>query len=130
MPTPSALFTLLHYSAQLQLRRRRHGAGALVPAARATAAEAEELGAIRLVELLGRGGMGEVWRAEHRLLARSAAIKLVRPDVLGGEQPRRDARLMLRRFEREAQATAGAQLAAHHSGVRLRRRRRTAPSTT
>ena len=35
---------------------------------------------IRLIERLGAGGMGEVWRAEHRLLARSAAIKLVRPE--------------------------------------------------
>ena len=41
--------------------------------------EAQELGSYHLVELLGRGGMGEVWRAEHRLLARQAAVKLVRP---------------------------------------------------
>ena len=45
--------------------------------------EAQELGSYRLVELLGHGGMGEVWRAQHRLLARDAAIKLVRPEVLG-----------------------------------------------
>jgi serine/threonine-protein kinase len=67
--------------------------------------EAQELGTYRLVEPLGKGGMGEVWRAEHRLLARSAAIKLVRPEVLGagiGADPR----LVLRRFEREARATA------------------------
>ena len=49
--------------------------------------------------------MGEVWRAEHRLLARDAAIKLVRPEVLGArDEPKRS--VMLRRFEREAQATA------------------------
>ena len=27
--------------------------------------------------------MGEVWRAEHDLLARPAAVKLIRPEVLG-----------------------------------------------
>jgi serine/threonine-protein kinase len=49
--------------------------------------------------------MGEVWRAEHRLLARDAAIKLVRPEVLGARDEA-EAQLVLRRFEREAQATA------------------------
>jgi serine/threonine-protein kinase len=67
--------------------------------------EAQELGSYQLVELLGQGGMGEVWRARHHLLARSAAIKLVRPEVLGAGSSS-DARLTLRRFEREAQATA------------------------
>jgi serine/threonine-protein kinase len=67
--------------------------------------EAQELGSYHLVELLGRGGMGEVWRAEHRLLARQAAVKLVRPEVLGARDEA-EARTMLRRFEREAQATS------------------------
>ena len=67
--------------------------------------QAQEMGSYHLVELLGRGGMGEVWRAEHRLLARSAAIKLVRPELLGASTEA-EARTMLRRFEREAQATA------------------------
>jgi eukaryotic-like serine/threonine-protein kinase len=67
--------------------------------------EAQELGSYQLVELLGRGGMGEVWRARHRLLARGAAIKLVRPELLGvGDET--EAKMMLKRFEREAQATA------------------------
>jgi eukaryotic-like serine/threonine-protein kinase len=66
---------------------------------------AREMGSYQLVELLGHGGMGEVWRARHRLLARDAAIKLVRPEVLGaGSQA--ETRTILRRFEREAQATA------------------------
>jgi serine/threonine-protein kinase len=67
--------------------------------------EARELGSYRLVQRLGQGGMGEVWRAQHRMLARPAAIKLIRPEVLGGgdggNRP-----MLLRRFEREAQATA------------------------
>ena len=67
--------------------------------------EAQELGSYQLVELLGRGGMGEVWRAEHRLLARAAAIKLIRPEVLGASGST-EGRIALRRFEREAQATA------------------------
>jgi serine/threonine-protein kinase len=67
--------------------------------------EAEELGSYQLVRLLGQGGMGEVWEARHRLLARKAAIKLVRPEVLGARNEA-DANVMLRRFEREAQATA------------------------
>jgi serine/threonine-protein kinase len=67
--------------------------------------EAQELGSYHLIELLGRGGMGEVWRAEHRLLARQAAVKLVRPEVLGARDDA-EARIVLRRFEREAQATS------------------------
>jgi serine/threonine-protein kinase len=67
--------------------------------------EARELGSYRLVERLGQGGMGEVWRARHRMLARPAAIKLIRPEVLGVRDPG-SRELLLRRFEREAQATA------------------------
>ena len=67
--------------------------------------KAREMGSYRLVERLGAGGMGEVWRAEHRLLARPAAIKLIRPEMLGAKGPAtRD--LLVRRFEREAQSTA------------------------
>ena len=67
--------------------------------------EAQDLGSYHLIEMLGRGGMGEVWRAEHRLLARQAAVKLVRPEVLGARNEA-EARTVLRRFEREAQATS------------------------
>lgn len=54
---------------------------------------------------IGMGGMGEVWLGEHNLLARPAAIKLIRGDAIAGKTPEQAA-LMLRRFEREAQATA------------------------
>ena len=66
---------------------------------------AREFGSYRLVAPLGGGGMGEVWRAEHQLLARPAAIKLIRPEVLGSTDAL-ERRATLRRFEREAQATA------------------------
>ncbi|MGH7629528.1 MAG: serine/threonine-protein kinase [Gemmatimonadales bacterium] len=66
--------------------------------------KAREMGSYRLVEQLGTGGMGEVWRAEHRMLARPAAIKLIRPEVLGATTA--DSSQVLRRFEREAQETA------------------------
>ena len=55
----------------------------------------------RLVEPIGEGGMGEVWKARHALLARPAAIKLIRSDVLGRDA--RAARTALKRFEREVQ---------------------------
>ena len=67
--------------------------------------KARELGSYELVEMLGKGGMGEVWRAEHRLLARPAAIKVVRAESLDAPGTP-TAELLLRRFEREAQATA------------------------
>jgi DNA-binding NtrC family response regulator len=41
------------------------------------------LGHYRLMEKLGEGGMGEVWRARHQLLARPCAIKLIKSDLLG-----------------------------------------------
>ncbi len=65
---------------------------------------AREIGSYELIERLGEGGMGEVWRARHRLLARPAAIKLIRGEILGTDDRVRDA--AMRRFEREAQATA------------------------
>jgi serine/threonine protein kinase len=65
---------------------------------------ARELGSYRLEERLGEGGMGEVWRASHRLLARPAAIKLIRSSVPGHTADISDD--MRRRFEREAQTIA------------------------
>jgi eukaryotic-like serine/threonine-protein kinase len=67
--------------------------------------KAREMGSYELVERLGQGGMGEVWRARHKMLARPAAIKLIRPQALGLQTGPLAERL-LRRFEREAQATA------------------------
>jgi serine/threonine-protein kinase len=64
-----------------------------------------DMGSYELVERLGIGGMGEVWTARHRMLARPAAVKLIRPVLLGAAQPE-EARQLVLRFEREARATA------------------------
>ena len=66
--------------------------------------QARAIGSYELVEKIGEGGMGEVWRAKHRLLVRPAAIKLIRADVLGTSQGGDTE--AVRRFEREAQETA------------------------
>ncbi len=67
--------------------------------------EARRMGRYELERCLGKGGMGEVWLAKHRLLARPAAIKFVRPDMAGAESPAEIEKL-LKRFEREARITA------------------------
>jgi serine/threonine-protein kinase len=64
---------------------------------------ARQMGAYRLEERLGEGGMGEIWLARHRMLARPAAVKLVRLDAFRTDTARSAA---LVRFEREAQLTA------------------------
>jgi serine/threonine-protein kinase len=72
-------------------------------AARAEAASARrqlrELGQYRLTRRLGAGAMGEVYLAEHTLLRRPCAVKLIRPTGADGEK-------RVARFEREVQATA------------------------
>jgi eukaryotic-like serine/threonine-protein kinase len=57
-------------------------------------------GRYRLLELVGEGGMGVVWRAYDRTLGRDVAIKLLKPIVASEAQQRR-------RFEREARTLAG-----------------------
>jgi eukaryotic-like serine/threonine-protein kinase len=66
---------------------------------------ARELGSYRLEEVLGKGGMGEVYRASHQMLARPAAVKLIRSEVLGSSSPD-SARVIMERFRREAEAAA------------------------
>jgi len=65
---------------------------------------ARRLGSYQLEARLGSGGMGEVWRASHQMLARPAAVKLIHPEALA-EDPAK-AQGVLGRFEQEAQATA------------------------
>lgn len=70
-----------------------------INALRREAFEARRLGQYHLKELIGAGGMGEVYLAEHQLLKRPCAIKLIRPGQAA--DPR-----ILARFEREVRTTA------------------------
>ncbi len=65
----------------------------------------QELGCYHLEEKLDHGGMGEIWRARHRMLARPVAVKLIRPELLGVKTPVEAASLVAR-FQREAEATS------------------------
>jgi hypothetical protein len=63
------------------------------------AAEAGKLGQYLLKQRLGAGGMGEVYLAEHVLLRRPCAVKLIRPE-------RASEPAYVQRFEREVRLTA------------------------
>src|SRR3954467_5104738 len=58
---------------------------------------ARELGSYRLEEPLGKGGMGEVFRATHQMLARPAAVKLIRSEIIGSSSPAA-AKVFIERF--------------------------------
>jgi serine/threonine-protein kinase len=66
---------------------------------RSEAFRAKQLGQYRLKRLIGSGGMGDVYLAEHVLMKRPCAIKVIRPEKAGDPK-------VLARFEREVQATA------------------------
>jgi serine/threonine-protein kinase len=80
---------------------RRRAAGAAPPDGRTAS-----LGSYRLIAPIGEGGMGEVWKASHEMLARRAAIKLVRPNA--GSFTRQPA-VWVERFRREANVIASLQ---------------------
>jgi DNA-binding NtrC family response regulator len=61
------------------------------------------VGSYSLIEQLGSGGMGEVWLGRHQLLARPAAVKIVREAAIGVAD---EVQALRQRFAREAQATA------------------------
>ncbi|MEO8194075.1 MAG: serine/threonine-protein kinase [Gemmatimonadales bacterium] len=67
--------------------------------------KARELGSYQLEDQIGKGGMGEVYRAKHRLLARPAAVKLISPAALSSSSPDEN-RVVVERFRREAEAAA------------------------
>jgi serine/threonine protein kinase len=58
-------------------------------------AEATAFGRYRLIELLGRGGMGEVWRAHDTLIGRDVALKVLPANYSDDPEARQ-------RFQREA----------------------------
>ena len=71
-------------------------------------------GRYRLLEIIGRGGMGEVWRATDESLGRSVAVKCLKP--LGPQHGRSDdnfVKVLRERFRREARVAASLQ----HRGV-------------
>ncbi|MBW2255163.1 MAG: serine/threonine protein kinase, partial [Deltaproteobacteria bacterium] len=70
------------------------------------AGERRHVGSYELVARIGSGGMGEVWRADHVHLPRSAAIKLIQPQLVSRETGDRSD-VLVQRFKREAAATAG-----------------------
>jgi serine/threonine-protein kinase len=78
---------------------RLHALEQKVRASRQEAQAARKLGPYALKRRLGAGGMGEVFLAEHRLLKRPCAVKLIHPDQA-------DDLLAQARFDREVQATA------------------------
>ncbi|MGP3967766.1 protein kinase domain-containing protein [Streptomyces sp. 6N223] len=68
-------------------------------------------GRYQLLDLIGRGGMGEVWRARDEALGRSVAVKCLKP--LGSRHEESFLRVLRERFRREARVAAGLQ----HRGV-------------
>lgn len=71
----------------------------LIHGARLSAFGAQRLAQYRLKRLIGEGGMGQVFEAEHLLLKRPCAIKIIQPDRCEDDDA-------LRSFEVEVQATA------------------------
>jgi serine/threonine protein kinase len=104
LPMPSAVLQFWRFFPTLVSAGLAYAIARLITRLEEQADEARRLGSYRLRVLLGRGGMAEVWEAEHRMLARPAAVKLVRPEWL--EDDRQSAETMLQRFQREVSATS------------------------
>ncbi|MCP4888675.1 MAG: serine/threonine protein kinase [Planctomycetaceae bacterium] len=71
----------------------------LIHDARLGAIQARYLSQYRIIRQIGSGGMGKVFEAEHLLLKRPCAIKLIRPELTVGQSA-------LQRFQQEVRASA------------------------
>jgi len=80
------------------------GTGTQISIDQALADTSASVGSYQLIEILGAGGMGEVWRAKHQHLSRWAAVKLIKSSKLWSAQAME---LAVHRFRREAGAISG-----------------------
>jgi eukaryotic-like serine/threonine-protein kinase len=89
-----------HFGLELLISASAATLGAyLINNLRTEIVEAQQLGQYRLIKEIGKGGMGAVYLAEHQMLRRPCAVKVIRPEQATDYQ-------MILRFEREVQNMA------------------------